>query len=92
MSENLKDAGTIAALMDRFEHQRLPRALQIKEKVFQGERLDDVDIDFLKQVFEDAHQVKPLLDRHPEYQTLVVRAIDLYKEITDKALENEQNS
>jgi hypothetical protein len=31
------------------------------------------------------------VDRHPEYQELVSRAIRLYKEITDKAMENEKS-
>lgn len=75
--------------MERFQNQRLPRALALKEKVDQGERLDDNDLAFLEQVFQDANYVKPLLDRHPEYETLVNRASRLYKEITEKALQNE---
>ena len=90
MSDKSKDTGTIFALLERFETQRLPRALALKEKVSQGERLGDTDIVYLKQIFTDAQQIKPLLDRHPEYESLVSRAIHLYKEITDKALENEQ--
>jgi N-acetylglutamate synthase-like GNAT family acetyltransferase len=92
MSNISKDTGTIFALLERFETQRLPRALALKEKVSQGERLGDTDIDYLKQIFTDAQQIKPLLDRYPEYESLVSRAIQLYKEITDKALENEQTA
>jgi len=92
MSDSPKDTGTIIALLERFETQRLPRALALKEKVNQGERLADTDIIFLKEIFADAQQIKPLLDRHPEYETLVSRAIHLYKEITDKALENEKTA
>ena len=90
MNDISKDTGTIIVLLERFETQRLPRALALKEKVNQGERLADTDIVYLKQIFDDAQRIKPLLDRHPEYETLVSRAIHLYKEITDKALENEQ--
>lgn len=92
MSEHSHDEGVIAALLERLNTQRLPRALELKDKVDRGEVLDDFDIEFLKQVFADASQVKPLVDRHPEYQTLVARLVDLYKDITDKALENEKAS
>lgn len=89
MSEASRDAGVIQALLQRLETQRLPRALDLKKKVDQGEPLDDYDIQFLEQVFADAEQIRPYRTRHPEYEGLVSRVIHLYKEITDKALENE---
>jgi hypothetical protein len=39
MDESSRDAGTIAVLIDRFEKQRLPRALSLKDKVSKGEVL-----------------------------------------------------
>jgi hypothetical protein len=92
MSDSSKDLGVITVLLQRLEEQRLPRALALKKKVDQGERLDDSDIAFLEQVLADANEAKPLLERHPEYQDLVSRVVNLYKEITDRALENEKRS
>ena len=89
MSESEKDAGMIQVLAERFEKQRLPRALSLKEKVDRGEVLDEFDIEFLEEVFEDANTIKPLLDRHPEWQALAVQMVHLYKEITETALKNE---
>ncbi len=47
---------------------------------------------FLEQVFTDANRIQPLLDKHHEYESLVVKVIHLYKMITDKALENEKQT
>ena len=90
MADTSKDAGLIQVLAERLETQRLPRALSIKEKVDRGETLDEFDIEFLEEVFKDAQSVRSLVDRHPEWQELAGKLVQLYKEITDKALENEK--
>ena len=90
MSESSTDAGVIKVLMDRFETQRLPRALDLKERVDQGELLSESDMAFLKEVFEDSKHIKPLLDRHPEYQPLAAQVMELYHLITEQALKNEE--
>ena len=84
-----KDAGVLAVIVARMEQQRLPRAIDLKTKVDQGGVLDDLDIEFLEQVFADSNELKPLLVRHPEYQDLAARMMALYREITTKALANE---
>lgn len=90
MVEPTEDDGTIVALLERFRTQRLPRALDIKEKVDQGQRLDDGDIAFLEMVLADAKRVTPLLDSHPDFRDLAARTMHLYNEITKQALKNEE--
>ena len=85
-----KEDGVVAALIERFEQWRLPRALDIKAKVDRGESLDETDIAFLEQVLHDANAIKPYVDRRPAYQELYARAVGLYGDITKKALANEQ--
>jgi len=92
MKQSEKDAGTIAALMLRFKEYRLPRAKRLLKKVNGGEILSDEDIRFLERVYADGRNTQPLVKRHPEYNELVTRAIDLYTEIINKGLENEKSN
>lgn len=84
------EIGLIQVLAERMETQRIPRALAIKDKVDRGGTLNEFEIQFLDEVFHDVQRVRDLIDRHPECQLLAAKAIHLYKEITTKALENEQ--
>ena len=87
---DVKDAGVIATLMERHEKYRLPRLLDIKSNVDSGAKLNDAEIAFLEEVVADIDKIGPLIERHPEYQSLFSRVTDLYKEITARALENEK--
>jgi hypothetical protein len=86
-----KDLGTIQVLLQRLNDERLPIALELKDKVDRGECLDDFDVRFLQQVFADASGAQRLVAKHSDLQPLLTRVVALYAEITDKALENERN-
>ena len=92
MTDPTMDEGLIEVLLERLEKQRLPRLLAIKEKVDGGNLLEDFDMEFLETSIEDARKAIPILDRHPEYQPLAAQVMDLYKAITEKALEIEKKS
>lgn len=92
MTDTSHDPGVIHALVERLNTQRLPRALDLKKKVDAGETLSEFDLHFLEEVFHDADKIRPLVNRHPEYQQLVARIVKLYKEILDKATENENKA
>ncbi len=91
MKDPQQDAGMLAVLIERFETQRLPRALDLKEKVDKGGRLDDFDLAFLEDVFSDSQEIQPLIERHPEHQKIAAKMMGLYREITEKALANERS-
>jgi hypothetical protein len=74
------------------EKQRLPIALELQEKVNRGETLNDLDLEFLDNVLHDSQKIRAMLDKYPAWQPLAARMVNLYNEITTKALENEQNS
>jgi ATP-dependent helicase/DNAse subunit B len=85
-----KDAGVILTLIQRFERQRLPILLTLKDKVHDGQTLSDRDVEFLDRVIDDAKRTMPLTKGHPELHEFCACVIHLYKEITEKALENEE--
>jgi hypothetical protein len=74
----------------RLNNERLPRALELKDKVDRGERLSDYDKDYLKRVVSEAGGARRAANKVPEYRELVKKMQSLYDEITSKALVNEQ--
>jgi hypothetical protein len=89
-AEISKDEGIAMALLDRFQNFRMPRALDLKKRVDAGETLDDVDIEFLEEVLQDANQILAMAAKTPEYQQISAKALGLYHEIVQKALQNEK--
>ena len=89
MAHSQKELGVITALMERFEKERLPRALALREKVGAGEKLDDADLAFLQKVLSDVNANKHLAEDFPEYKKLIARMVGLYHEITELAVTNE---
>jgi hypothetical protein len=92
MKKSELDAGTIAALMLRFKDYRIPRANRLLQKVNTGEVLSDGDIRFLERVHADARDSHSLIKRNPPYQELIARALNLYTEIINKGLRNENKT
>ena len=91
MDQKDKDKGVILVLLERFNKQRLPRALALKKKVDSGELLNDYDYKYIKEVQEDSKQAGALLERNPEYKDLAAKSIDLWNEIVQKDFENQKN-
>ena len=92
MNDSAGELGTIYALIERFEKQRLPRLLELKKRVDKGEVFSESDIQFITEVTHDAQRSKPLIDRHPEWHKFCSEVIHLYEEVVEKALENEKKS
>lgn len=76
-------------LLERLAEQRIPRLLDIKEMLNQGGTLSELDMEFLDEVSSDAGQNKHIFDEYPDIQEIYTRVVDLFDEITEKAMENE---
>jgi hypothetical protein len=92
MSEPSIDTGIITALGERLVKQRLPRLELLKAQLDRGEPLTDYDITFLQHSLADAQGNLALIERNPDIQEIAGQVARLYKEIMDKALENEKKS
>ena len=92
MESSIIDEGLIEVILEKLEKQRLPRLLVLKEKVDSGCSLEDFDLDFLEISIADAKKTIPLINRHPEYQTLAAHVMCLFEDISAKALEIEKGS
>ena len=90
MDQNEKDKGVIMVLLERFNKQRLPRALALMKKVDSGELLDDYDHKYIEEIQKDTSQVRLLVERNPEYKDLMAKAINLWNEIIEKDIENQK--
>ena len=92
MKHSTEDLGVMTALLERLTKQRLPLMREIKGRVDQGERLDERDVEYLEMLLAEVKKASPVIDKFPELHEVVGKAIDLYHEITTKALENEKSS
>lgn len=90
MEQSPYDAPLVKVMMDQLVKKCIPRAMRLRDRVYCGERLNDFDIIFLNDTLTDITNIKPFADRDPEYQGVVLRMVQLCKEITDQALENEE--
>ena len=90
MSKLTKEEGVVSVLAKRLVDERLPKALSMKERMDRGETLNDLDLAFLSRVLEEANSVTSAIAEDPKAQEIAARMVGLYKEITEKALKNEQ--
>ncbi len=90
MSDDTEETGMITVLLERLNEFRLPRLLELKERMGAGETLTENDMEFLERIMEDARSAHVYIDRHPEVQPIYARVMALYKEITTLGLENEK--
>ena len=85
-----KHLGVFQSLMQEFEQHRLPRLLRLIDKVDHGEAINDVDFDFLCKEIKDACITKHLTVIYPELREFCLQMGHLYKELCDKAVDNEK--
>ena len=85
-----KNDALIQVVLDRFVNRRLPRILELRKKVKKGELLNEMDISFFNKVMKDNRENQHLIKDNEDLKKVLSKAIHLYKEILEIALENEK--
>ena len=86
------EKGTAQVLLQRLVDQRLPRLLEMKTRVDDGEALTDYDVEYLEHALRDAQHNEQYATHFPEYAGLVASIAKLYEHITSRALENQRGA
>lgn len=86
------DQGVLFTLVEHFNRQLYPRALEIEKQLDAGERLSASAIEHLEEVLVRMHELNALLERHPEYQPLAAGVVSLYARLARHAWKNEQGA
>ncbi|PAJ73035.1 hypothetical protein CJF42_17880 [Pseudoalteromonas sp. NBT06-2] len=79
-----------AVLLTRFDKQHLPILLRLKEKVDQGEILNDLELRHLEEIFNATYDILPKVDKRPKFHKIFAEAIHIGHQITEQALKNIQ--
>lgn len=82
----------LAVLAKDFAEHRIPRLMELKERVDGGDVLDNAEFEFLTLVLKDTSQAMPIAADHPDWHQLAAKVAHFLHEITQKALENESTS
>ena len=90
MTKNEQDTGLLAIILENFNHHTFARLSDIKDSVEAGGKLAESEIEFLEAMNERANRARALIDRNEGYHELFAKVVQLYKEIVDRAMENEK--
>lgn len=81
---------TLSALIQRFNHERLPRIQAMQIRVHKGERLGEMEILYMERVIRDLRRNQAHARGNPRFEELMSKVAALYADVTVSALENER--
>lgn len=89
MPDGIGDLGVISALLHRLIGSRIPRLLELKRRVDNGEILGEFDLHLLERILADDRSSLSYVERRPDVKPLYAQINALCHEIVSKGLENE---
>ena len=89
MTDAERDACRVSAILRHLNNQRLPKLLAMKERLNCGERVDQEDMRYLHDCARDTLWVRDLCEGQPALRAICNRVTQLFKDITEQALQNE---
>ena len=85
------DLGVITAVFEHLDKEAIPRALAVKSEIDAGAILNELDLLFFEECLAEVANLLHVIDRHPEYQFVTGKMVELCHDITQKALENQES-
>lgn len=89
MPDGIGDLGVISALLHRLIYIRIPRLLELKRRVDNGELLGEFDLHLLERILADDRSSLSYVERRPNVKPLYVQVNALCHEIVTKGLQNQ---
>ncbi len=83
--------GVEQVMLQRFVETTLPVVMEIKANADAGKKLTEGELEIMERLIERAKSFGPITYEFPELQSLIAKIIDLYDQIAEEALDNEQN-
>ena len=84
-----RDAALVSTMLRHLNTRQLPKLFAMKERLDRGERVDPEDIRYVHDCVRHTLWVRNLCERHPDLRAICTQVTSLYKEITERSLENE---
>ncbi len=82
--------GVEQVMLQRFVETTLPVVMEIKANADAGKKLTEGELEIMERLIERAKAFGPITYEFPELQSLIAKIIDLYDQIAEEALDNEQ--
>ena len=92
LTEEEIDQGTLQAVAENAVKMVIPRALDLKEKLDEGETLNDYDLVFLEEALQEYVSIRHIIEEHPEWSAFATRMADLCNDIVGEAIEVEKKN
>jgi hypothetical protein len=86
------DQGVLFTLLEHFNRQLYPRALEIEKRLDAGERLSASAVEHLAEVCARVRELDALLARNPEYREIASGVMSLYARLLRHAWQNERGA
>jgi len=90
MQKNNKEIGIILVLLEHFEKKNLPQMDDVREKLENGCRIDEVAIRSITEALDHISKLQPYVERYPEYKVVVAKVMAYYGLVVSEVIANEK--
>jgi len=89
MHNSIKYKSVRQALLQRLMSIRVPRIIEIKKRLDEGEKLSEQNINYLQRILRETRENKKYFDKVPEMEQFYIKLVHYYHKLITQAVENE---